>query len=68
VAKSKKKTPLRRSALVFRDVTFFEDPCEDFTVLYALAGGVGIEGIKAPTVIMGPADIVKQIVAKLRER
>jgi hypothetical protein len=66
MAKRKKKTPVRRSSFVFKDVTFYEDPCEEFKLMYAMAGGVGIGGIKKPVVIMGPADVVRQIKTALR--
>jgi hypothetical protein len=69
VIKSKKKKPaLRRSSFVFRDVTFYEDPCECGTVLYATAGGVGKGGVLGkPVMIVGPARIVGQIKTALRK-
>lgn len=66
--KGKKKKALRRKSLIFRDVQFYEDPCKETIVLYALmGGGEGKDGPFKPVMIVGPAGLIRQIKTKLRK-
>jgi hypothetical protein len=65
MAKSKKKSS--RMSFVFKDTTFYEDPCRKTTILRAYAGGKGKDGpLSKCIVIMGPAAFVGHIKDALR--
>jgi hypothetical protein len=67
VIKPKKKKPALRKSFIFRDVQFFEDPCECGTVLYAFSGGKGKDGpLSKPVMIVGPAGMIRSIKTALR--
>jgi hypothetical protein len=67
VIKRKKKKPTFRKSFVFRDVQFYEDPCECDTILYAFSGGQGKDGpLSKPVMIVGPAGMIRQIKTALR--